>query len=1167
MEVKNLHVDGFGVWTELDLQALSPRVTIVFGANETGKTTLMQFIRSMLYGFSPERRNRYLPPVHGGRAGGEVDIDAAHGGLHIQRHLDQFGLADEEESLVVRSADGATVSVSLLSHLLAGVDEATFNNVFSVGLRELQELGTLDDTKAADLLYKLTTGLDRVSLFDVMRDLSDVRQSLFDPHDEASAIPVLLQRRDQLQQRMAALHSEGQQWVTLQSDLVGLDGEARELEQRAAQWDQQLKVLEVTLRVRDLWVKRRALSAELDAIGQLREVPDTALKRLETLRETGEEYERELAELQRRRREFRREVAAQPVNRALWAQAAHIEALAELAPWIATLQAEVDQTRVEASGLETRLSASANKLGLRDEKGHQTLPELSPRALATLQRPARAVRAETQRLKQAQAEHVAAKQQLDELSAQLEAALLDRGHDDLAKAVETAGASVTQLRRRAQLDTRLEQLTQQWESQQHEHRDLLEEQVLSPATLIWLGVPFVVGVALLIGGFVWSRAAMLGWPVAVLGLCGWVAAVVAKITMERAAARELEECENQLDALKTQLQQVKKEQADLDAQLPRGNGAVDARLATAEKQLAGLEELLPLEANLQTVRQKATTTKRRVEQVEAALKEARARWRGALRQLQLPEDMSPQEVKRLANGTQQVVHTRHHLDNRRDELTARERELKTLTARINKLAEEVELKYASHDPQVQLQRLSAALAEQQTLFERRQQLRQEDRQIRRQIRQLTGELHKARAERRSIIASAGVRTESELKELLARLAHRRSVASELQQTTGQYTGALGKDSPVERVEAELSAHTESELEQLRNDLMRQTTEARAQLARLHQRRGALAQQSQSLVTDRRLPELKLQLGCVLQQLDESVQRWRVLSVAAQVLEVVREVYETQRQPQTLQDASRYFATLTEGQYVRIWTPLTDMSLRVDLATGESLALDVLSSGTREAVFLSLRLALVADFTRRGIMLPLILDDVLVNFDRRRAHAAAQVLCDFAQHGHQVLLFTCHEHIVELFSQRQVEIRCLSGLSILQHLETEVEAETRAAEPEPVPAEVHNEEPPAAAAALEGGDYELGDEEHVLQPPPPEYLLNPPVAQAEIDTDLDDEPFDDMDVCDDGSEYYVADIDDHDDDAEATAKDAAPDPQSVQRRPMQQRFTWESPERYRSNEAA
>ena len=285
-----------------------------------------------------------------------------------------------------------------------------------------------------------------------------------------------------------------------------------------------------------LWSKRNALKEQLDAIGELREVPDTSLKRMETLREVAEEYERELAQLQRRRREFRREVAAQPVNRALWTQAAHIEALVEMAPWIATLQTQVDQTRAETNGMETRLTASSGKLGLRDEKGRPPLPELSPRTLASLQRPARTVREETQRLKQAQAEHETAKRQLDELTAQLETALLDRGQEDLSQAVEVAGSSVSRLRRRVQLDTRLDQLSRQWDSLQRDHRELLEEQVLSPTTLVWLGVPFVVGVALLLGGLVWSRAAMLGWPMAVLGLFGWLAAVVAKITMERAAA-------------------------------------------------------------------------------------------------------------------------------------------------------------------------------------------------------------------------------------------------------------------------------------------------------------------------------------------------------------------------------------------------------------------------------------------------------------------------------------------------------------------------------------------------------------------------------------------------------------------------------------------------------
>ena len=45
---------------------------------------------------------------------------------------------------------------------------------------------------------------------------------------------------------------------------------------------------------------------------------------------------------------------------------------------------------------------------------------------------------------------------------------------------------------------------------------------------------------------------------------------------------------------------------------------------------------------------------------------------------------------------------------------------------------------------------------------------------------------------------------------------------------------------------------------------------------------------------------------------------------------------------------------------------------------------------------------------------MILDDVLVNFDSQRARAAAEVLCDFAAADRQLLVFTCHEHILQLF---------------------------------------------------------------------------------------------------------------------------------------------------------
>jgi uncharacterized protein YhaN len=71
----------------------------------------------------------------------------------------------------------------------------------------------------------------------------------------------------------------------------------------------------------------------------------------------------------------------------------------------------------------------------------------------------------------------------------------------------------------------------------------------------------------------------------------------------------------------------------------------------------------------------------------------------------------------------------------------------------------------------------------------------------------------------------------------------------------------------------------------------------------------------------------------------------------------------------------------------------------------------LSRGTREQLYLAVRLGLIEEFAQRGTSLPLVLDEVLVNFDPDRMAAVARELARFAEH-HQVLLFTCHPEVAQ-----------------------------------------------------------------------------------------------------------------------------------------------------------
>ena len=97
---------------------------------------------------------------------------------------------------------------------------------------------------------------------------------------------------------------------------------------------------------------------------------------------------------------------------------------------------------------------------------------------------------------------------------------------------------------------------------------------------------------------------------------------------------------------------------------------------------------------------------------------------------------------------------------------------------------------------------------------------------------------------------------------------------------------------------------------------------------------------------------------------------------------------------------------------------------MDNAEGETITVDKLSRGTREAVYLSLRLALIGAYARRGAVLPMVLDDVLVNFDAHRATKAAELLVDFSKNGYQLLMFTCHDHMRDMFHNLGADVRIL-----------------------------------------------------------------------------------------------------------------------------------------------
>ena len=161
---------------------------------------------------------------------------------------------------------------------------------------------------------------------------------------------------------------------------------------------------------------------------------------------------------------------------------------------------------------------------------------------------------------------------------------------------------------------------------------------------------------------------------------------------------------------------------------------------------------------------------------------------------------------------------------------------------------------------------------------------------------------------------------------------------------------------------------------------------------------------------------------VISEIREALVEWRRLAIAQALIQETLRRYELERQPAVLTRTGTSFSCITEGRYVRLVT--REDGIDVIGADGSRLDAALLSRGATEQLYLCLRLALAAEFGRLAVPLPLVMDDVLVNFDPERARLSAQVLLD-ATPEHQILLFTCHPETVDLLIALEPSVRVIT----------------------------------------------------------------------------------------------------------------------------------------------
>lgn len=162
-----------------------------------------------------------------------------------------------------------------------------------------------------------------------------------------------------------------------------------------------------------------------------------------------------------------------------------------------------------------------------------------------------------------------------------------------------------------------------------------------------------------------------------------------------------------------------------------------------------------------------------------------------------------------------------------------------------------------------------------------------------------------------------------------------------------------------------------------------------------------------LLVNADIPRLATEISTLETELRDVTVRLAALQLTDQLLERSVERYRKEQQPAVLRRAGDLLSRITQGAWTSVRPSLDAPDvLEVVSPSGEAVPPEHLSRGTREQLYLCLRLALAENFGDDTTATPpIVLDDVLVNFDPERAVACADVLAEVAR-THQVVLFSC-----------------------------------------------------------------------------------------------------------------------------------------------------------------
>lgn len=979
MRLIQLKIYGYGklINQEYNLEGLQ----LIYGENEAGKSTIMSFIHSILFGF-PTRQQAQLryEPKSSSEYGGKIICESKeYGKLSIERVKGKAA-----GDVTVQFEDGRKGGEEALLELVGRMDKVTYQNIFSFNLAGLQDIHRLKKDELNRYLFSAgSTGTD--FLLQMEQQWQKERELLFKKTGRKPVINSKVIELKAMDKQVAEAKEKNKQYGPLLEERHSLESSISSLineKESLAEERDRLNVIDEHWYVLSEYV---SISRKISSMESL-SYPAKGTERLNGLKVEWRQASSYLETLVSKQNKLEEKLESVQMPVKFTEEIHQVESFLSQQSIFMKWLDDLDDIRRETKIVTNKVSETLRALNL--QIAEEDIPSINT-SLLMGERIELAIQKfdklqnESENLKKQYDAEIETMQRIEGKCAELEELLMEEeDYQVLQKKVKQKSARQASLQQEIWVENQIDE----GEKELRSKRKSFSQQILYSGMAAMLLTAFMIW-GLMNDNALGAFLALL--IISLLAFNGWKSRQQLNENNKR-----LQDLRGKASEISGGISEMSGESTDLDQSEQILSEQMDYRSEWKQHIL----QLEVQESKLEKLRKHLETAKYKLNmEIEALEKMKEA--------LYLPPEFPLKWMKDTFGEIKSLVQNYETLRQiRNDE--------QILQEKIDEFSNECEEWFVKHSfvfttMQESFVRMKGILQEAERKKLIIEQIQSDLKPLRLEREQSDVHLQKVNSEIDSLIKEAGCKDEEDFRNLALK-------AEEKEELLARFEGMktrINQDTLTLFSSFEFKEDVTKKLKNIGlriEELIHDISQHQKELASVEHEIKLLEEGSSYSKLLQEFQDKKAEL-------QEYIMKWSKYTLAQESLHKTIHHYQRTKMPNVIKLAEENFTILTKGTYQSIHFTENEI-IEVDRKDGTRFQAVELSQGTKEQLYIAIRFALVQSF-KDIYRLPLLIDDGAVNFDSERTGAFVDLLRKMAQ-DHQILLFTCHPHIRDYFEEKE-----------------------------------------------------------------------------------------------------------------------------------------------------